>query len=69
MIEWPSKKENKSDLEPFKISPKSICKNCQYLNSKCGTKYMMLCDTDSKVGKAYVKKCMGYALDNERLKK
>jgi hypothetical protein len=66
MIEWPEEKE--IDLEIFKISKKSICHNCQFLKSKCGNKYMMLTDTDSKIGKAFVKKCMGYNLDNERLK-
>lgn len=55
MIEFPKKKVE--TREPFKISKKSLCHKCIYLNDECVTKVMMQCGTDSKVRKAYTIKC------------
>lgn len=61
MIEFP--KEKKSDLEIFKLSDKSICKQCTKLKDTCANKYNKWCGTDPKIGKAFVKKCTGYNLN------
>jgi len=58
MIEFPEPK--KDDREIFKISPKSLCHSCDYLDDKCNNKVMIYCETDSKTKTAFVKKCDRY---------
>ena len=55
MIEFPEKKIETREI--FKISKKSICHKCEYINDRCVTKVMMHCGTDSKTRTAVVLKC------------
>ena len=49
------------DREIFKISKKSICHNCKFLDRKCkNLNLFMYCGTDSKEKLAFVSRCSGY---------
>lgn len=50
--------ENKTEV--FKVSKKSICHECKYLDRKCSLRVQMVCGTDRKVALAFVKNCSDY---------
>ncbi len=51
--------------ELFKISSKSICHQCKKIDEKCAMKWKN-CQTDAKVGKAYVSSCTDFEDKNKK---